>query len=483
MTASRPPARAACVLAALGTLAAALPAHAEASLRWRGELTSDLRLLADDSLAYERLENRAQAWLSARLSKHIAAQAHARLFLTDYAAPGDLVGLTDRTRLDPYRLESDALFVELRDVGLDGLDLRLGRQQIIWGSADRFHPLSNLNPLDLEDPLLFGAVIANEMISLSYRPDFWLGDEDEPTLDDVALQLVFIPFFKPAQLPGSAGLAFTDEEVFAHRANTAVLRRLVDQQRALTAVGWTFAYEPRVVLPERTLDNSMEAARLSWRLWDVDMGVSYFRGFDAFPRAEKIRAQVDVTDVRSDILLSYPRKQVLGFDMATSLGFLDGAGFWAEVGVTLHDDLFRVVDTGPTIGINELEREFRAGAFVKATVGMDYTPTPWLYINVQYLHGFLDEFGAGALHDYLVAGADFKLATDRVLLRLFPIFDLTDGSYVLFPQLTFKPWTGGELSVGAFLYSSLFTGYDESTKFGSRAAGTSSVFVQARALF
>ena len=28
-----------------------------------------------------------------------------------------------------------------------------------------------------------------------------------------------------------------------------------------------------------------------------------------------------------------------------------------------------------------------AGVFTKVVVGMDYTPVPWWYINIQYLHG------------------------------------------------------------------------------------------------
>lgn len=458
------------------------PARA-VELDWRGSLTSDLRLYLDDSLAFERSETTAFVHLFADLDDHVSFLAELAMVFTDFAEPQDFAGLVDRTRLDPYRFESDALFVQLTDLlGAEGLDLRLGRQSIIWGSADRFHPTSNLNPLDVQDPIAFGKVIANEMVSLAFRPDWMAGDEDEPWLDEIAFELVFVPFFKPAQLPQSAGLAFTDRRVFAGRANTPLTHELVAQQATLEDdSGWDFTYNARAQLPERTLDNSMFAARVGARLADIDMHFSYFRGFHAFPRAEKILANTDaIPHVDADITLTYPRIQVLGFDAATSLDFLGGVGLWTELGLTLHDDLYRLVSTA-AVGVDDVEVEYDKGQFVKAVVGMDYTVTEWLYLNVQYLHGFVDEFGARELGNYLVAGGDFKLDHDRVLLRFFNIFDLDDGSYVLYPQLVVKPWGWGELSLGGFVYSSSFNGFDETTKFESRAAGKSSIFLMARA--
>lgn len=463
-----------------------LPARAEVELDWRGSLSSDLRLYLDDSLAYERSETTAYVRLKARLDDHVSFFGELAMVFTDYAQPQDFAGLVDRTRLDPYRFESDSLFVQFRDLGgAEGLDLRVGRQSIIWGSADRFHPTSNLNPLDVEDPIAFGKVIANEMVSLAFRPDWSSGgedDDDAPWFDEFALELVFVPFFKPAQLPESAGLAFTDRRVFAGRANTPLTHELVAQQATLEDdSGWDFLYSPRAELPERTLDNSMVAARVGARLAGVDLHASYFRGFYAFPRAEKILANTDaIPHVDADIVLSYPRVQVLGFDAATSLDFLGGLGLWTELGLTLHEDQYRLVSTA-AVGIDDVEVEYPAGSFLKAVVGMDYTVTEWLYLNVQYLHGFVDEFGARELGNYIVAGGDLKLDHDRVMLRLFNIFDLDDGTYVLYPQLVIKPWGWGEISVGSFIYSSSFNGFDETTKFESRAAGKSSIFLTARA--
>jgi len=477
-------------LTAFATLAALAtpPAHAQMpEVEWRGALTADIRLFADEGLAFERSRTSAQLRMSARLNRNIAAVGDLRVVFTEESNPRDIEGLRDITAISPYWLESDALFVDFFDLGLDGLDLRVGRQQIIWGTADRFHAVSYLNPLDVEDPILFGRVLANEMVTLSYRPDWSVGGSDDgetlPWLDEVALELVFVPFFKPARLPRSAALAFTDRDVFRARANTPVTQDLLVKQDVLEdQAGWRFGYEPRVVMPARDLTNSMFGARLRGRLFDIDTGISYFRGFFPFPRAEMISADTSrAPEVGVDLTLTYPRMQVLGFDMATSLGFLDGLGLWGELGVHFHDALYRVISTGPAIGVDAVEVEHRAGSFVKAVVGVDYTPVDWLYLNFQYLHGFVDEFGRAELGNYLVSGGDVKLGHDSVQLRFFNIFNLDDGSYVLYPQLAVRPWVGGELILGAFIYSSSFNGFNEDRKFESRATGKSSVFLQARA--
>ncbi|MFZ5786749.1 MAG: hypothetical protein ACOY3Y_09935, partial [Acidobacteriota bacterium] len=78
-----------------------------------------------------------------------------------------LADLTLRSGMDPWRIECDAAYVDIRDI-LPGLDARIGRQIVQWGSADLFNPTSLLNADDLEDRTLFREPIASEMIRLDY---------------------------------------------------------------------------------------------------------------------------------------------------------------------------------------------------------------------------------------------------------------------------------------------------------------------------
>jgi hypothetical protein len=149
--------------------------------------------------------------------------------------------------------------------------------------------------------------------------------------------------------------------------------------------------------------------------------------------------------------------------------------------------------------------------FVKATIGADYTLAAGkVYLNFQYVHGFIDEFGAGRsprprrnprdineaprfearVGDYLVAGLDLKFFSDRLLCRLFGVFKLPSVDLasrlwddwaptgVLFPQIIWSVWDGTELMIGGFLMFG-----DRTTKFGEPAAGGTEVFAKAKVSF
>lgn len=467
-----------------------LPALAQGQLKldWRGYIDSDLRFVIDDKVPFERSETTLQARVAGKYGKHVGGVADVEMTFVEMSSPQTFAHLTDRQALDSFRFESDALFVEFTDMGLDGLDMRMGRQKVIWGAADRFHPTSNLNALDVEDALAFGETLAAEMITLQYRPYFTFGDEDEPWFEEFSLQLAWAPMFKPAQLPQSAAQAFTLPDETIRLASSQRLKDLARLQKGYLDAGAVINYDIQVHEPEFNIENSAVAARMAWNIVGIDMSVSYFRGFDDFPRGEKAIVTGDAANVDTEIHLTFPRVQVIGVDLATSLPFLDGVGLWGEVGITLHDDLFVVVDGTRFAGFESIPElngppvtEFGKGMFVKGVAGLDYTPLPWWYINIQYLHGFVDEFGADELEDYLVAGMDFKLFHDKWVIRIFSILNFQDLSHVIFPQFIFRPWSASEISVGAFLFSGLWGKKD--TKFGSPVAGQSTVFVRGRYSF
>ena len=70
------------------------------------------------------------------------------------------------------------------------LDVRIGRQRITWGTADKLNPTDNLNPDDLEDMWDFGRHLSSDGLKATY----YLGDYE--------LSAVYIPKFTPAVLPG-----------------------------------------------------------------------------------------------------------------------------------------------------------------------------------------------------------------------------------------------------------------------------------------
>jgi hypothetical protein len=504
------------------------------NLPGQGKHIEDIGVL--DDYTFIRSENTFRLRGEFQISPKAKAVGDMELIFTGMAVGDSFSDLTLREKVDPFRFESDALYLQFVDL-FPGFDVRLGRQVVVWGTADKFSPTNNLNALDLEDPLLFGEAIANEMISLTYAPWFAVEGKRMTVFEELALSVVWIPIFRPAQLPFWSVAAMQSPSLFRQQVHDRQMFSLLDLQDLFVGEkGGQLDWDIRYRRPNLSFTNMQGAVKLSWILLGIDMSVSYFNGFDDMPRAEWVYAEdldlgerglppLEVGDGMYELLekmddltgttilnrvrLSYPRMQVLGMDFSTSLDFLGGLGLWGEVAFFFHEDLYNQVRTSsawidiagtsqevPGIERNYLIRDYPKGWFWKGTFGMDYSFTSWWYLNVQYIHGFIDEFGANRpkqgvinLKDYLMAGMDFRLVDTKLLIRLFSVVQFpyrelcrADGhtcqrgaSAVLYPEITLNFLRGSELSVGALLYVG---GYN--TKFGSPMAGPNTVFVKGR---
>src|SRR5262249_37423254 len=118
---------------------------------------------------FSRNENLIKAQLQLRGGAKIKAGAHPDLYLYGVSGGDDDDSPTLRERVDPYRLEVNAAYIDIYQIGR-GLDLRIGRQVVVWGTADKFNPTNNLNSLDFSDPLLFGKALGNDMVRADYNP-------------------------------------------------------------------------------------------------------------------------------------------------------------------------------------------------------------------------------------------------------------------------------------------------------------------------
>ena len=172
------------------------------------------------------------------------------------------------------------LEASVRDV-----DLRLGKQLIVWGRADRINPTDNLTPRDFtllvpeDDDQRLGAVAA--------KATYYLGG--------LAWTGIWLPHFEPHTIP---------------------LQRV-----------------PGVGLRERLPREifGQWAARIEQTGKPVDWSLSYFDGFDLFPDISL--DQVGPTSV--DLLLKHHRIRVIGGDAATTLGRY---GLRAEAAYTFTED-------------------------------------------------------------------------------------------------------------------------------------------------
>lgn len=364
----------------------------------------------------------------------------------------DILDTTRREVIDPFRVETHNLYVEAWDVGIPGLDIRVGQQKVQWGVGDQFNPTNNLNADDVEDPLLFGDQLGNVMARVDYTPVLgW------------TLSGVVVPVFKPGLVPSSAelGLAATDQVPVLNDDLRWTL--LADQQQALNLGYATVANAVVPSLPEATWDNTQWSVRLAGSVGMHDVALSYYDGRFDFPVAsynhttlesyEEPRCNPNDSEdcvnglLNTEVGLVYPKMSVWGLNAAgevNPLGWIGDAfkpiGYRMEVAWIFPEER-RMVVTNDALDFGLLVQdagEYDYGlpggqrpvvlsdaSFFKWTLGLDYTLTKFLYVNAQWVHGMPDEFGAG---DWVVGGTNTLRAatvTDdtSALAGCAPLFD------------------------------------------------------------
>ncbi|MBN2497348.1 MAG: hypothetical protein JXR96_22345 [Deltaproteobacteria bacterium] len=398
--------------------------------------------------------------------------------------PGEIESIGElsmRNRVDPFYLEPHGLYLEGCDLGLEGLDLRVGYQKVLWGAGDQFNPTNNLNADDVEDVLLFGEQMANLMAKLDYNP--WRS---------LTLSGVLVPVFKPALLPRSAplGLAGTDRMPMIEQQ--AWLRHKLHVENGLSGL----AGYPTVVgsvhpeLPETSLENMQYAFRLAGSIAGHDLSVSYYRGFSDLPQPTRnhtqqvdqplldpaggaceadadcplgacIDGQCGIAGVLStDVTLIFPKMHVLGFNAAGEIPLTwihpraNGIGYRFELGVYFPERVELTMDQGDLVlaGVpvpaGEYDYGLRGGArptvlddepFAKWVLGLDYSFNEYVYLNIMWVHGLVDEFGAG---DILSEGYSVRkggvVDADRAELMNAVIMDFLLGTKEAGPRYSYE---------------------------------------------
>ena len=162
----------------------------------------------------------------------------------------------------------------------DRFDLRIGVQRISWGTAYRINPTDNINPYDHSEQAAF---IPEERLGVSaIKFDYY-------PITNLTFTGVLIPYFVPA------------------------------------------LEEPDVALPEKTLDNSEHALKLTAQsIFGCDFSVSYFNGKDDYPWKNK----------------KYRDVEIYGGDV---IGTIGEVALWAEGAYTnpsLGDSYFQIAAGG-----------------------------------------------------------------------------------------------------------------------------------------
>ncbi|MBG0782589.1 MAG: hypothetical protein H0S84_10000 [Bacteroidales bacterium] len=408
------------------------------SLKLSGELFTDQRFLLKSPNDWAWNENR----LTLNLDKRVAGNSkfYSEVWLRNIGLPkiASSSDLYNKGIIDPYNLEIREAYVQITGFLTKNLDLSIGRQRIVWGTADKLNPTDNLNPLDLEDILDFGRRRGSDAINLNYYIN-----------NDFSLQGIFIPFFQPANMPIG---------IFANILNPTME---MPGGMVLKSVSDT------LMMPKYNIGESSSAGlKFKGFAQGVNFSLSYVWGYDGLPFATKNTfVPVDTLGgVKISSQLSYARTHIIGADLVTSIA---GFGVWAEAAafipekdVIMTNDLSAFYPMSPVPVTSDSLVLDKSKPYIKFVIGGDYFFSNGSYLNVQYLHGFIHERAKENLNDYFFLRYEKTFLNEK--LKITPIgggFIITDWdniqdnyALVYMPEIAYQPTVNSEITVSTTIF-------------------------------
>ncbi|MBN2519671.1 MAG: hypothetical protein JXB17_04135 [Bacteroidales bacterium] len=410
----------------------------ENKLKLSGELLTDERFLLKDQNDWAWNETR----LTLNLDKKITGNSkfYSEIWLRNIGLPNIIssADLYNKGILDPYNLEIREAYVQIYGFLSKNLDITIGRQRIVWGTADKLNPTSNLNPYDMEDILDFGRQRGSDAINLNYYIN-----------NDFSVQGVFIPFFQPVNMPVG---------IFSNALNPGM-----ELPQGMILKG----FSDSIIMPRYNISkSSISGIKFKGFVKSVDFSISYVSGIDGLPIGTRnIFIPVDTLGgININSQLSFARNHILGVDLATSLA---GIGFWAEAAVffpkedlVMTNDLSALYPMSPVPVTQDSLILDKTKPYVKFIVGGDYFFADGSYCNIQYMHGFIHERGNKELNDYFFMQYEKKFFNEK--LKIAPIgggFIVSDwndlkNNYALvyMPQIGYQATANAEIRLSTFIF-------------------------------
>lgn len=417
-------------------------------------------LLCDERFEYSN-DNR-WVWNENRLTLNFErknssfGKFYASLWVRNLGTPDlkNISMLSDKNATDPSLLEIKEAYAEIYGFLFKNLDLKIGKQRIAWGTADKLNPTDNLNPYDLEDILDFGRHKGSFAINLKYY-----------IKDRIELQGVYIPFFKPATLPYEP----YNEILFAN----------ITENANFTFPGiQSVSISDSLIIPKDNLfKNPTYGFKLKSQLFNIDFSLSYVYSFNELPVPNRNEITINMIERNANIktFLNYNRNHIVGFDFA---GNLMSVGFWGEAALFIPEkDNIMKTYINETYFPNYDSTIIKKEPYIKYILGFDYTFPGNLYINTQFLHGFINEYGKNNLNDYVLMRVEKKLFDNKLTFSpLSGALVISDWSniknnwtLVYMPEIKYHATDNAEISLNTVIFdgkgNNIFTSLKNSDLF------------------
>jgi len=332
-------------------------------------------------------------------------------YFGDISALNAEVYLNSRDTDDELEIGVKELYIDLY---FDSMDIRIGKQQIIWGKADGVFITDVVSPKDLSDFILpdFDEI---RMGVTALKADWYL--------DAVDFEFVWVPMFTPSITPESG---------------------------TLWGVSASFPAEPTYYLPGNRLENSEVFAKVSYMGSAIDIELMGGYMWDDLPAA-----YYDGSGLSAD----YHRVALAGGSFSTDIAglivrgegaYYNGKNFTVQTGSTLAD-------------VATVEKDF-----INYMVGLDYS-LAGITLGTQFIQEImLDYEDTIVLNDEFKSTMTFVVAKSflnkTLMLEFFSYVGLTSEDALLRPKVTYDLADGLEWIVGADIFigdSGDFGQYDD----------------------
>lgn len=429
------------------------------TLKLGGYLQTDNRMRFKNEGEYSFHEYRLDLKTDAKPGENLYIYSELWLRNIGFSEVNNSSDLSDKDKVSPWNLDIREAYADIYGFILKDMDIRIGRQRIAWGTADKLNPTDNLNSNDLEDIWDFGRHLGSDAIVLKYYAG------------NFTITGVYIPFFTPAVLPsGNESSALSPGMT---PPPGLAIRTISD---------------PYINMPKNNFkEGSIPGIKIGTKIFDFDFSLSYIYSRDDLPLMQIMQKVIlsptgvpGEVDVSSELM--YPRMHVAGVDTA---GSLFNIGVWAECAVFFPEEVYTITDLSE-LGLPEQNSvALKKEPYAKYVVGADYNFKSGIYINFQYLHGFIHERGRDNLEDYFMFGLEYKFYDNK--FKIIPVqggveikdYNEIKGNYAVIysPEFYYYPMDNLEICLGVRILDG-----KETTVFG-RLNDNDEVFLRVKGSF
>ena len=317
-----------------------------------------------------------------------------------------------------YQYPNEDLSIGIReaylDIYLSNMDLRIGKQEIIWGKADGVFITDIVSPKDLRNFLMpdFDEI---RMGVTGIKADYYIGNN--------TLEFVWLPIFIPSQTPESGSIWYV----------TPSFSVPVDYDTSKEDV-------------KTTLKNSDVFAKFSALTSFLDFEIMAGYAWDDEPTIHKIKS-IDPTThqlTKITIIPEYHRLGIIGGSFSTTL-----AGFVLRgESAFYYDKYFQSND--PSLAEGVVKKNY-----LDYLIGLDWTL--WdIKLSAQFNQKVILDYNSQIVNDeftnLITFLANRSFLNNTLDLELFTYIGLSDQGYLLRPNVTYSVTDGFDVSVGSNIF-------------------------------